>query len=527
MISYTLRYQTAEIPLYFLMVSSTDHITGATGLAASMTVQLCKSSLSFVAPAGAIVEVGNGLYCVMPNATDTSNVGVLWLHATAPGADPCDTLYMVIAYNAYDATTLGLAALPETSAGANGGLPTVDAANGVHLSVGTGAGQVNVAGGKMPATIAAGDYATNTPQSGDAFARIGPTGSGLSSLAPAGTALSSAVWTPTRATNLDHLDVAVSSRSTYAGADTPGTTTLLGLLTPTRATNLDRIDATISSRSTYAGGDTPGTTSALAILTGVVVSADHTQFTAHALALAPTGSGGGGDPWATALPGAYGAGTAGAILGGRLDVAVSSRSTYAGTDTPGTTTLVTLLTPTRAGNLDHLDVAVSTRSTYAGTDTPGTTTLVGLLTPTRAGNLDHLDVAVSTRSTYAGGAVASVSSPVTVGGGTVDAVADPVTVAGGTITTVTGPVTVGTVADKVGYSLGPTGLDAISTAAPAGVAGTFREMVVQVWRRLFRHTTKSVQTGEIVTFADDGTTVVTTQAFTDDGAGNEMLGAAS
>ena len=309
----------------------------------------------------------------------------------------------------------------------------------------------------------------------------GPPAPALTSLAPAGTALSSATWTPTRAANLDHLDVAVSSRSTYAGTDTPGTTTLLGLLTPTRATNLDRIDATISSRSTYGGGDTPGTTSALAILMGVVVSADHTQFTAHALALAPTGTGGGGtDPWATALPGAYAAGTAGAILGGRLDVAVSSRSTYAGTDTPGTTTLVGLITPARAANLDHLDVAVSTRSTYAGTDTPGTTTLVGLLTPTRAANLDHLDVAVSTRSTYAGGAVASVGSPVTVGGGTVDAVADPVTVAGGTITTVAGPVTVGMVTDKAGYSLAATGLDAVSTAPPAGVASTFREMIVAV-----------------------------------------------
>jgi hypothetical protein len=42
------------------------------------------------------------------------------------------------------------------------------------------------------------------------------------------------------------------------------------------------------------------------------------------------GAGGGGDPWATALPGAYGAGTAGSILGTNLNATVSSRSTYAG-----------------------------------------------------------------------------------------------------------------------------------------------------------------------------------------------------
>lgn len=53
-----------------------------------------------------------------------------------------------------------------------------------------------------------------------------------------------------------------------------------------------------------------------------------------------TGGGGGGDPWNTALPGSYASGTAGNILGNRLDVAVSTRSTYAGTDTAGTTTLL-------------------------------------------------------------------------------------------------------------------------------------------------------------------------------------------
>ena len=36
------------------------------------------------------------------------------------------------------------------------------------------------------------------------------------------------------------------------------------------------------------------------------------------------------DPWSVALPGAYAAGSAGAILGGNLDTKVSTRSTYAG-----------------------------------------------------------------------------------------------------------------------------------------------------------------------------------------------------
>jgi hypothetical protein len=48
----------------------------------------------------------------------------------------------------------------------------------------------------------------------------------------------------------DNIDATISSRSTYAGGDTSGTTTLLSRLTAGRATNLDNLDATISSRST-------------------------------------------------------------------------------------------------------------------------------------------------------------------------------------------------------------------------------------------------------------------------------------
>lgn len=54
-----------------------------------------------------------------------------------------------------------------------------------------------------------------------------------------------------------------------------------------------------------------------------------------------------------------------------------------------------------AGGLDldtllaRLDAAISTRSTYAGADTSGTTTLLSRLTSGRAGNLDNLDAAIS------------------------------------------------------------------------------------------------------------------------------------
>jgi hypothetical protein len=366
----------------------------------------------------------------------------------------------------------------------------------------------------------------------------------------AGTTTLLARLTSGRATNLDNLDVAVSTRSTYAGGDTAGTTTLLTRLSSGRATNLDNLDATVSSRSTYAGGAVASVTAAVAvgsiatdaISAAAVSAAAVTKIQAGLSTYAGTDTAG-----TTTLLARLTAGRATNL--DNLDAAISTRSTYAGGDTAGTTTLLSRLTSGRATNLDNLDAAITTRlaaadytapptsaviatefftkllsgsdfntaasfgklvkdnldatvssrSTYAGTDTTGTTTLLARLTGTRATNLDNLDAAITTRSTFAGGAVASV----------------------------TAGVTVTTMSDKAGYSLAATGLDVIATTAPTGVAATFPGMLVQVWRRFFKKSTKDVASHTIKTYADNEATVITTQTFADDGAGNETLGASS
>lgn len=118
-------------PLFFLMVDSTDHVTGKTGL--SPTVTISKNGASFASPSGAITEVGNGLYKIAGNATDSNTVGELWIHATGTGADPTDTSYTVVAYDPFDSVRLGLTSLPNAAAEAAGGLYTR----------GSGAGQIN------------------------------------------------------------------------------------------------------------------------------------------------------------------------------------------------------------------------------------------------------------------------------------------------------------------------------------------------------------------------------------------------
>jgi ActR/RegA family two-component response regulator len=69
--------------------------------------------------------------------------------------------------------------------------------------------------------------------------------------------------------------------------------------------------------------------------------------------------------------------------------------------------------------------------------------------------------------------------------------------------------------DKAGFKLASDGLDSISITAPAGVATNFREMLVQLWRRFFKKATKT--STQIKTYADNGSTVVTTQTISDDG----------
>ncbi len=65
-----------------------------------------------------------------------------------------------------------------------------------------------------------------------------------------------------------------------------------------------------------------------------------------------------------------------------------------------------------------------------------------------------------------------------------------------------------------GVSLAATGLDAITATAPTGVASTFPQMVVQLWRRFFKKAILDADATTLKTYGDDGTTVVTTQTVT-------------
>lgn len=82
--------------------------------------------------------------------------------------------------------------------------------------------------------------------------------------------------------------------------------------------------------SPAATGDIP---SAATIADAVWDEAIAGHLTGGSTGAALNGVGSAGDPWTTALPGAYGSGTAGFILGTNLDAAVSSRASQTSLDT--------------------------------------------------------------------------------------------------------------------------------------------------------------------------------------------------
>lgn len=97
-----------------------------------------------------------------------------------------------------------------------------------------------------------------------------------------------------------------------------------------------------------------------------------------------------------------------------------------------------------------------------------------------------------------------------------------VTGAVGSVTGSVGSVTAAVTIDapsKTGHTLAATGLDTIPVTEPAGVAGTFREMVVQTWRRFFKKST--LTSTQLKTYKDDDS-VATTQTAVD-AAGTQTL----
>ncbi len=121
-----IKQSTTAYVIPFVLVSSSDHISGLTGKAGSVTVKLSKNGASGVSPSGTITETDAtnlpGHYYITGNATDSGTIGTLDLYAKDAASDPVSmpAVAQIVAFDPTDAAALGLSRLTSlTFTGAN------------------------------------------------------------------------------------------------------------------------------------------------------------------------------------------------------------------------------------------------------------------------------------------------------------------------------------------------------------------------------------------------------------------------
>lgn len=228
----------------------------------------------------------------------------------------------------------------------------------VLLSAGTGTGQLDITSGVVKANATQFSGQTITAAAGVTIP---------STIASPTNITGGTITTATNLTNLPSIPTgwltasgiaagALNGKgdwSTYAGGDTSGTTTLLSRLTSTRATLLDNLDAAITTRMATFSYTTPPTAAAIvtAIMTDLLSGTDFNTV-----------------------------GSFGKLVKDYLDAAVSTRLATSGYTAPDNTTIGTISTNIGANGagltaigdtrLGNLDAAVSTRLATSGYTAP-------------------------------------------------------------------------------------------------------------------------------------------------------------
>lgn len=86
----------------FLLVLSSDHITGATGK--TPTVNISKNGAAFAGAAGVITELSFGWYNIALTTADSGTLKDLAFHCTGASCDPTDFVDQVVALDPFTAT---------------------------------------------------------------------------------------------------------------------------------------------------------------------------------------------------------------------------------------------------------------------------------------------------------------------------------------------------------------------------------------------------------------------------------------
>jgi hypothetical protein len=430
MFNYQIKAGSTDVSVVLRVVDATDgtpetavdHATSGIDLKyrreGAAAVDITEAALAALTTAhtdGGVEQIGAGYIRVdLPDAAVASGAAGVLVFGSITGMVVIGCYIQLVAYDPFDTVRLGLTALPNAAAEAAGGLFTrgtgagqINQANNGQIDVnverwnatavpaehsagypvvtvkdGTGTGEINTNAGKI---VEVETLTGHTAQTGDTYARLGaPTGASISA---------------------DLVDIEGKVDD------------LEGRLTNARAANLDNLDAAITTRLASGSYTTPPTAAAIADQVWEETLADHSG-TSGSTAAALNAAGSAGDPWATALPGAYGAGTAGKIVGDNLNATVSSRLA-SGTVASDVTAIKakTDNLPTDPADQSLLIAATDALVTLIGTPAGASVSadladiegkvddLEGRLTSARATALDNLDATVSSR--LASGTVAS------------------------------------------------------------------------------------------------------------------------
>jgi hypothetical protein len=305
--------QSTAVNVTVLMIDSADHVTGKTGLSAGLTIYATKAggTPGLITPTVTELDSTNvkGLYKLALTTGHTDTLGELQIHVTATGADPTDITHQVIAADLGDSVRLGLTALPNAAAGASGGLPlAADASGRVDVLKINGTSQT---ARDIGASVLVGDKTGFSLSAGGVQAIWDALSAALTTANSIGKRI------------VDNLDAAITSRLSSGGYTAPPAAATISAAVVDQALSGHTTAGTVGKALSDAGAAADPAAIAAAVWDEPI--ADHLDAGSTGESLNAAGSA--GDPWTTALPGAYGSGSAGKIVGDNLNAKVGDVKT--------------------------------------------------------------------------------------------------------------------------------------------------------------------------------------------------------
>ena len=467
----------------FLTFQGVDATTGTAKSGVTWTVRRCIDG-TFAAGGGTVTEDGTaGWYKYAMSQADTNGNDISF-NFTGTGAVPQTVNIVTTACDPTSATNFGITALPATACTTNASL----------ITSGAGTDQLSVSAGKvlLQATQTGVTIPTVTTVTNQLTAAQVATG----------------VWQDAAAG--DFTTAGSIGKSLFTSGNAPGAASGLALVgsnmgTVTSVTGsvgsvtgaVGSVTGAVGSVTGNVGGNVTGSvgsvvgnfSSAQLATAWDVPLASH--LTAGSTGAALNAAGSAGDPWVTALPGAYAAGSAGYIVGNNLNATVSSRLASASYTTPPTTAQIAtaVWTDTTAGDFTTLTSPgkiIFAQLGGAFTTTSSSVYTVAALANAPTGGSAPTTAQIATavwQDLLAGADFGTVGSIGALLKADVDAAVSSRLAPGGSVGTVTGSVgsvtagvTVTTNNDKAGYSLAvtpPTAAQVATAVWQDATAGDF------------------------------------------------------